>query len=83
MIEELNKKPEEFELKYIIDNQSNEETLLNKMISVFKSNGFKVISETKKQNNDEYYDSRNLNLYKNGGSLRIRKIEQNGKEKIM
>lgn len=86
MIEELNKKPEEFELKYIINENAtgkmDQETLLNQIISVFISNGFKVVSVTEKQNNDEYYDTRNIDLYKNGGSLRIRKIEQKGKEKI-
>lgn len=88
MVEELNKKPEEFELKYIIGEEFEEEklldreTLLNKIISVFISNGFGVVSVTEKENNDEYYDTRNLNLYKNGGSLRIRKVEQKGKEKI-
>ncbi len=86
MIEELNKKPEEFELKYIIDEKDTEdldkETLINKIISVFKTNGFKIVSVTEKQNNDEYYDTRDLKLYKNGGSLRIRKVEQKGKEKI-
>lgn len=86
MIKELNKKPEEFELKYIIDEHNTEEldkeTFINKIISVFKTNGFKMVSVTKKQNNDEYYDTRDLRLYKNGGSLRIRKIEEKGKGKI-
>ena len=87
MIEELNKKPEEFELKYIINENTAEEidqeTLLNQIISVFTStsNGFKVVSETDIENNDEYYDTRYLDLYKNGGSLRIRRIEQKGKKK--
>lgn len=86
MIKELNKKPEEFELKYIIDEHNTEEldkeTFINKIISVFKTNGFKMVSVTEKQNNDEYYDTRDLRLYKNGGSLRIRKIEEKGKGKI-
>lgn len=88
MIEELNKKPEEFELKYIIGDNLNEssyqnqEDFLSQIISVFKANGFKVVSITKKENNDEYYDTKDLNLYKNGGSLRIRKVKQEGKEKI-
>ena len=88
MVEDLNKKPEEFELKYIIDNNSfektklNQETFLNQIISVFVDNGFSVDTVTEKQNDDEYYDTKDLNLYKNGGSLRIRKIEQQGKEKI-
>ena len=88
MIEELNKKPEEFELKYIIgeglsnSNSQDQEVLLNQIISVFIANGFQVVSTTDKQNNDEYYDTRELNLYKSGGSLRIRKVNQNGKEKI-
>ena len=88
MIEELNKKPEEFELKYIINEELtkekliDQEVLLNQIISVFTSNGFRVASVTEKQNNDEYYDTRNLDLYKNGESLRIRKIKQKDKEKI-
>lgn len=88
MVEELNKKPEEFELKYIIDenfdekNSKDQQTLFNQIISIFASNGFRVISVTEKKNNDEYYDTRNLDLYKNGGSLRIRKIEQKDKKKI-
>ena len=86
MIEELNKKPEEFELKYIINENNGEqmeqETLLNQIISVFTFNGFRVVTVVEKQNNDEYYDTRNLDLYKTGGSLRIRKVEQKGKEKI-
>ena len=85
-IEELNKKPEEFELKYIINENTTEEidqeALLNQIISVFIANGFRVVTVSEKQNNDEYYDTRNLDLYKNGGSLRIRKVEQKGKEKI-
>lgn len=83
MIEELNKKPEEFELKYIIDEkETDQETLFKQIMSVFEANGFKIISVTEKQNNDEYYDTRDLDLYKNGGSLRIRKTKQNDKKKI-
>ena len=88
MIEELNKKPEEFELKYIVGDNHGEDILLDQdallkqILSVFISNGFEIVSTTEKQNNDEYYDTRDLNLFKNGGSLRIRKVEQKGKEKI-
>ncbi len=82
MIEELNKNPEEFELKYIIDDNFDEVNLLEQIKGVFITNGFKVVSVTEKYNNDEYYDTRNLDFYKSGGSLRIRKVEQNGIEKI-
>lgn len=88
MLEELNKKPEEFELKYIIGENPKDERLLdrenlfNQIIQIFTSHGFKVISASDKQNNDEYYDTKNLSLYKNGGSLRIRKVRQNDKDKI-
>lgn len=85
MIEDLNKVPEEFELKYIVNNTFNDITkdkniLLNQIISLFIKNGFKVISKIEKQNSDEYYDSKDLSLYKKGGSLRIRKIKQNNNE---
>ena len=82
MIEELNKKPEEFELKYIIKDNCDERKLFHKLITSFMSNGFEVKSITENKNNDEYYDTRTLELYKNGGSLRIRKIEEKDKEKI-
>lgn len=81
MIEALNKKTEEFELKYIVGDDFKEFNL-NDIISVFTANGFKVVSIEEKQNNDEYYDTKNLDLYRKGGSLRIRKVHQNGKEKI-
>lgn len=54
MIEELNKKPEEFELKYIIDIANEEdiitdkEALLDRIIEVFQLYGFKIISITEK-----------------------------------
>lgn len=82
MIEDLNKKPEEFELKYILGENLNNPNLLNQIITVFIENGFRVVSTTEKENNDEYYDTKDLSLYKNGGSLRIRKVYQEGKEKI-
>ena len=84
MIDELNKKPEEFELKYIVDEVSeySDLNLFNNLMNVFLNNGFKIISITKKENNDEYYDTKDLNIYKNGGSLRIRKVKQDGEQKI-
>lgn len=83
MIEDLNKKPEEFELKYIIDDvEVDRDTLLDQIIATFQTNGFSVVSISNKQNNDEYYDTRNLDLFKNGGSLRVRRVNQSGKEKI-
>ncbi|MBQ4263705.1 MAG: HD domain-containing protein [Bacilli bacterium] len=82
MIEDLNKSPEEFELKYIINEKNNNEELLNQLLSVFIKNGFKIISIREKENNDEYYDSKNLDLYKNGASLRIRKITEGKNKKI-
>lgn len=88
MLEELNKKPEEFELKYIIEQNDEknvfegQESLLSQLIEAFKVNGFKVISVVEKQNNDEYYDNKNFDLYNQGGSLRIRKVNKDGKEKI-
>ena len=44
MIEELNKKPEEFELKYIIDEkETDQETLFKQIMSVFEANGFEIV----------------------------------------
>lgn len=82
MMEELNKKPEEFELKYIVDENVEEDNFLNQILDVFIKNGFAIISTKEKQNNDEYYDTKNLDLYKSGSSLRIRKVKNKNKEKI-
>ncbi len=76
MITKINKTNEEFELKYIIE--ANIKNILPKLINVFKVNGFKKISLINKQNDDQYFDTKNLSLYKKGGSLRIRKLVQNG-----
>ena len=80
MIEHFNKNPEEFELKYIVDNK--ESNILDKIIQLLKENGFSVISTSHKENCDEYYDFKNLELYNIGGSLRIRKVNENGKTKV-
>lgn len=81
MIKDLNKKPEEFELKYIIEKEESIETLLERLINLFKKNGFRTVSVSEKLNNDEYYDTSQLDLYKSGGSLRIRKASAKGKTK--
>jgi len=88
MIQELNKKPEEFELKYIVDGSEDDKTLLKQIVSIFGENGFEVISTKEKQNDDEYYDTKDLDLYSKGGSLRIResltfnKLPEGGRVKV-
>lgn len=78
MMEELNKKPEEFELKYIATQIEDKGELFKKIINLFLDNGFEIITTEEKQNDDEYYDTKDLSLYQKGGSLRIRKaISQN------
>ena len=79
MVNELNKKPEEFELKYIInqDQQLSQDNILNALLS----NGFKIIKIKNKQNNDEYFDTKALSLLARGGSLRMRKLTQDGKQR--
>lgn len=79
MINELNKKPEEFELKYIMNKDMNiaQDDILNILIE----NGFNVIKLKNKENNDEYYDTVELPLLTKGGSLRIRKLTQDGEQK--
>ena len=80
MLEELNKKPEEFELKYIVNEEESEESLLEKLKEIFTSNGFNIVSINEKENCDEYFDTSNLDLYSKGGSLRIR--QTTNKDKI-
>ena len=79
MLDELNKKPEEFELKYIIDEKTN--ISQGDILSTLIENEFKVIGTKNKENNDEYYDTVELPLLTKGGSLRIRKLTQDGEQK--
>lgn len=79
MINELNKKPEEFELKYIIDESQHhaQDTILETLLA----NGFKIIKTEDKENEDKYYDTKGLSLLTRGGSLRIRKLTQDGNQR--
>ena len=78
MINELNRTPEEFELKYIVDGER--EIKQDEILNTLLEKEFKIIKISNKENNDEYYDTKDFALLKNGGSLRIRKITENGKE---
>ncbi|MBR3132672.1 MAG: CYTH domain-containing protein [Clostridia bacterium] len=79
MINDLNKKPEEFELKYIIDKDSKieQDDILNTLLN----NNFRAIKMKTKENDDEYYDTKDFSMLSRGGSLRIRKLTQDGKQK--
>ncbi|MBR3152118.1 MAG: CYTH domain-containing protein [Clostridia bacterium] len=79
MINDLNKKPEEFELKYIIDKNTNIEQ--DNIINTLLNNDFRVIKMKTKENDDEYYDTKDFSMLSRGGSLRIRKLTQDGKQK--
>ena len=68
----------ELELKYIIE-EFGEGPVLEQVVDLFIANGFKKISTEVKQNNDEYYDTPDLTLYQNGGSLRIRQTTKDEK----
>lgn len=81
-MENLIKTSEEFELKYIINNSIGNENLLKQILTIFSANGFKVISTTEKQNSDEYFDTMDLMLYEQGGSLRIRETIEGDKIKF-
>ena len=76
MINELNKKPEEFELKYIMDSNQH-----RAILEALLANGFQKVKTKKKENDDEYYDTKDLSLLTRGGSLRIRKLTQDGKQR--
>ncbi len=77
MINELDKKPEEFELKYIIDKDGR--YTQNSILQALLTNGFDIVSTKEKENDDEYFDTKELSLLSRGGSLRIRKLTQDGK----
>ena len=79
MITELNKKPEEFELKYIID--KNQDISSEKILDILSKNGFEIINTKEKENDDRYYDTKDLSLLESGGSLRIRTLTQDGRKR--
>ena len=74
-----NEKPEELELKYIIDRSQPKmkEAILNTLLA----NGYSVVKTKQKENDDEYYDTKDFSLLSRGGSLRIRKLTQDGQTK--
>lgn len=79
---DLNKKTEEFELKYIIGGNEDETLLFQQIMDLFSINGYRIVSTSQKENCDEYFDTRNLDLYQKGGSLRIRKAIKKDKVKF-
>lgn len=81
MVADLNKKPEEFELKYIVNSNESNEELINQFILLFQENGYQVVNRSKKQNSDEYYDKDNFELFQRHASLRIRTATQENKTK--
>lgn len=81
MIEELNKAPEEFELKYILSDEMQKSFTVEDMLAHLEKNGFTIIEESQKENDDKYYDTKSADLLTRGGSLRVRKANQGGKTK--
>lgn len=79
MINDLNKKPEEFELKYIIDGDTHIEQ--DDIINTLIDNDFRIVKMKSKENDDEYYDTKDFSMLSRGGSLRIRKLTQDGKRR--
>lgn len=83
MLEHLDKKPVEFELKYIIEADISKESLKKQVLSLFMQNGYQVVEETQKENSDDYFDTCDFALWQKGASLRVRQAtNQNGKKKI-
>ena len=64
----------ELELKYEI----KEGLSLYDILKLFIDNGFLIESTETITNNDDYYDTNNLDLYKSNNSLRIREKIKNG-----
>lgn len=64
----------ELELKYEI----KESLSLYDILKLFIDNGFLIESTETITNNDDYYDTNNLDLYKSNNSLRIREKIKNG-----
>lgn len=67
----------ELELKYEI----KESLSLYDILKLFIDNGFLIESTETITNNDDYYDTNDLDLYKSNNSLRIREKIKDGKSK--
>lgn len=80
MLEDINKKPEEFELKYILSDKMTQRFSKEDMLKVLLLNGFKILSEEQKLNDDEYYDTKDCKLLAGKGSLRVRRLTQGDKK---
>ena len=80
MLEDINKKPEEFELKYILSDKMTQRFSKEDMLKVLLLNGFKILSEEQKVNDDEYYDTKDCKLLAGKGSLRVRRLTQGDKK---
>ena len=81
MLEKLNKAPEEFELKYILSDEMQKKFTVEDMLEHLTQNGFILIEESQKENDDKYYDTKSADLFTKGGSLRVRRASQNDKTK--
>ncbi len=76
----MSNQPTEQELKYILaDNPMvTPEKILNELLA----NGFTIVKTKRKENDDLYYDTIDLSMLEKGGSLRIRRLTQDGKRKF-
>lgn len=80
ILSNTSKRPEEFELKYILSD--DEKTKLNReeILKSLLQNGFEVVAENQIKNDDQYYDTRDFKLLSQKGSLRVRRLtKQNNK----
>ena len=51
------------------------------ILETLLANGFKIVKAKDKENDDEYYDTKDLSFLTKGGSLRIRKLTQDEKQR--
>lgn len=82
MLDDLSKKPEEFELKYILSKELRQNFSRQDILKVLLENGFTLIAEEEKTNDDKYYDTREAKLLGGKGSLRVRRLLQDNKQKF-
>lgn len=80
MLDDINKKPEEFELKYILSDKLEQSFSREDMLKVLLANGFRIVGEEQKVNDDEYYDTPDCKLLAGKGSLRVRRLTQGDKK---
>lgn len=81
VIEMLDRNPEEFKLKYLVSENEDKSKLVDRLLEIFCTMGFKIESMKPIFNDDYYFDDKDFSLFNEGASIRTRKSKACQREK--